>query len=235
MTFTRGTRTIGNTSGTSTLSHNNGANVKWMVVALWSIDGQRAGGDGLTYNSVAPDGKIGIVDDNNSANAWLEVFYWIAPSTGASYAVNFPNDNSDSIYFEVIGYENSVASSLDASNTGEGSSTNPSINVTVVDSSAMMYGAMIHGRQNTSGFSAGSAYTELIKLDVGNECILSEEDLLVPGTGSQTVDWTQATADDWGIIGISVREPAAAGQPVMKRTQGIPTGPGSRDRPGRWN
>ena len=28
---------------------------------------------------------------------------------------------------------------------------------------------------------------------------------------------------------------AVSGQPVMKRTQGIPTGPGSKDRPGRWN
>lgn len=28
---------------------------------------------------------------------------------------------------------------------------------------------------------------------------------------------------------------AATGQPTMKRTQGIPTGPGSRDRPPRWN
>ena len=28
---------------------------------------------------------------------------------------------------------------------------------------------------------------------------------------------------------------APAGQPVMIRTQGIPTGPGYRDRPGKWN
>ena len=29
--------------------------------------------------------------------------------------------------------------------------------------------------------------------------------------------------------------PAAEGQPTMIRTQGIPTGPGYRDRPGKWN
>ena len=38
----------------------------------------------------------------------------------------------------------------------------------------------------------------------------------------------------WTYSGIS-SEVAAGGQPFMKRTQGIPTGPGSRDRPGRWN
>jgi len=34
---------------------------------------------------------------------------------------------------------------------------------------------------------------------------------------------------DAGIV------PAGAGQPAMLRTWGIPTGPGWRDRPGKWN
>jgi hypothetical protein len=34
---------------------------------------------------------------------------------------------------------------------------------------------------------------------------------------------------------IDVNEPAAAGQPTQKRTQGVPTGSGYKDRPGRWN
>ena len=38
----------------------------------------------------------------------------------------------------------------------------------------------------------------------------------------------------WTYSGIPALA-AAGGQPFMKRTQGIPTGPGSRDRPGRWN
>ena len=38
----------------------------------------------------------------------------------------------------------------------------------------------------------------------------------------------------WTYSGISALA-TAGGQPFMKRTQGIPTGPGSRDRPGRWN
>jgi hypothetical protein len=38
----------------------------------------------------------------------------------------------------------------------------------------------------------------------------------------------------WTYSGI-LAAPPPAGQPFMKRTQGIPTGPGSRDRPGGWN
>jgi hypothetical protein len=37
----------------------------------------------------------------------------------------------------------------------------------------------------------------------------------------------------WGYSGISVT--AVGGQPVMIRMQGIPTMPGYRDRPGKWN
>lgn len=37
------------------------------------------------------------------------------------------------------------------------------------------------------------------------------------------------------FAGASGGEPLAAGQPTMIRTWGIPTGPGWRDRPGKWN
>lgn len=37
----------------------------------------------------------------------------------------------------------------------------------------------------------------------------------------------------WGYSGISVT--AVGGQPVMIRMQGVPTMPGFRDRPGKWN
>ena len=37
----------------------------------------------------------------------------------------------------------------------------------------------------------------------------------------------------WGYSGISIT--AIGGQPVMIRMQGVPTMPGYRDRPGKWN
>lgn len=35
--------------------------------------------------------------------------------------------------------------------------------------------------------------------------------------------------------GLSGGTPSAVGQPVMVRMQGVPTMPGYRDRPGKWN
>lgn len=51
------------------------------------------------------------------------------------------------------------------------------------------------------------------------------------------VEWTDGTDLDSypGTYPTVTANIPATGQPTMKRTQGVPTGPGSKDRPGRWN
>ena len=57
---------------------------------------------------------------------------------------------------------------------------------------------------------------------------------LAPPAPDGTISQLDRQHIAWTYSGISALA-AAGGQPFMKRTQGIPTGPGSRDRPGRWN
>jgi hypothetical protein len=58
--------------------------------------------------------------------------------------------------------------------------------------------------------------------------------ILAPPAPDGTISQADRQHIAWTYSGILAAQPAA-GQPFMKRTQGIPTGPGSRDRPGRWN
>ncbi len=59
---------------------------------------------------------------------------------------------------------------------------------------------------------------------------------LIPGvTPNSGPDQEGRQESGWSYSGILAEAPPTAGQPTPIRTQGVPTGSGSRDRPGRWN
>lgn len=95
-------------------------------------------------------------------------------------------------------------------------------------------------REDTSAESVDNSYT----LDAvthsatpgGTDAILLSASRIVAATTAQQTDfsWTVSTT---AIAAIATYKEAggAVGQPTQHRTQGVPTGSGSRDRIGRWN
>ncbi len=55
------------------------------------------------------------------------------------------------------------------------------------------------------------------------------------GGGGDNGANTQCAAAIFTLVGLGNDAPPSVGQPTQHRTQGIPTGSGFRDRPGRWN
>jgi len=210
MTWAVDTSTQGTygTSNPNTLSHTCSASTKLLVLAIFVNGTTARTGGAPTYNGTPmTDSGQGFVF-LSGGEAGVEVWYLIEPDTGSSYTVSVPNTGAVNCDLSVTSFEATNNAAFDNSNSASADSGTWSVSVTVSNNNCLMFGAVGSGERDTP--TAGTNYTLIHTYDAGNQVWGSEYDLDAGSSGSITVDFTPARADDWGLIGIGFYETTTA-------------------------
>ena len=195
-----------------TLNHTCSAATTLLVAVVFLRDTAARTGGALTYNGVtmtdSGQGQVVPVE-----NASVEVWYLINPPTGSSYALNAPNTALLSGTISAMSFESTGDAALDNSNSATGTSTAPTVSVTMGNANGLMVGGLGSGDRDVP--SAGGAYTLVHTDDAGNQVWASEYDLDSGASGGVTVDFTTPHSEDYAIIGVGFYEAAAAARRIF--------------------
>lgn len=138
---------------------------------------------------------------SNTDHALVMMWELEHPHTGTCQ-FSVPNALSETVGLVMASFVPSTgAGALSRSNTGEGTSTNPSINVTGTVANSLMVGACTDGYRNQ--VTQGANYTSLRQRDAGNWTFCSEYDLDSSSAGTIAVNFVLSTSDTWGIVAAS--------------------------------
>lgn len=208
--------------GTEVIAHNHNGTLLILLASFSQNPGV------IDWNGTALTKKIGTGYGESMPSS--EVWYLQNADVGA-HNLTMQNGADNYIYahFCIISINgaSSDADPFDQTASGSGNSTTAAATLASCDPTSRTY--FVDGL-NTAGVwkaqTGGAGQTELWDgLNVDNDCSAGYwED----AETAMTATWGGATAWECAAVELEVLE--VLGQPTMIRTQGIPTGPGSRDR-----
>jgi hypothetical protein len=196
-----------NNSDPDTVSITIAATAKLLVVTRWTNGITPPTGGSPTANSVTlTDSGQGFVAQA-AGECGVQVWYLVNPPTGL-VTVSIPNINTTfgevvcSSYIPSAGacaYVNSVSTS--------GLTQNPSTTYSIGYNNCLLFGALASGDRDVP--TAGTNYSLIATYDAGNQTWGTERWLDSGTSGTKTVSFGTARADDWGLIGVAFREATA--------------------------
>lgn len=191
-----------------------------------------------TYNAVSMGN--GTLYEVIAGSGYMQAkFHFLEnPSNGNNdYVITYTHTGGGSIFYAYIlaaWYDGAHQSSVFGNENGSnGDSSAISTLLTPPEDNCLIQG-VYYSESNNVG-SIGSGENFLDDYDFGSR--VAGGSYVIQGTaGEQDIDWSLSPGDLWIQAVISLKAAAVAGgQPFMQRMQGIPTGPGFKDRPGGWN
>ena len=160
----------------------------------------------VTYNGVSMT-SASKVHSNGSSNGYIQMFYLIAPATGANTVAVTNNSSADlaggSVSF--AGVNQSTPTSGLATNVGNGTSGSVSVSTNVGD---MVIDALCNG----SGFASGTSLQTtrwLINANSNSAAGNGASSTAAGAAGSVTMGYTNFNLDWWGLIGINIKQVTA--------------------------
>lgn len=150
----------------------------------------------LTYAGVDLTKAQGLTTGSMRAEIW----YLANPKVGSNLVNATVSGNTDDRKFRSSSYTG--AGALDASNTGTGSTGNPTVNITTVADNCWVIDAV--AKFGTGAATVGAGQTSVMN-DVSGSTLgaASYEGPKTPA-GAVTMSWTEATANDWSAVAMSI-------------------------------
>jgi hypothetical protein len=175
---------------------------KLLVVTRWTNDNVAPTGGVPTANSTP------LTDSGQGfkvhTECGVQVWYLINPPTG-DVTISVPNDNTT---FGMVVCSSYIPSGGSCAYVNSASLTgltqNPSTTYSVGYDNCLLFGALASGDRDVP--TAGTNYTIIATYDAGNQTWGTERWLDSGTSGTKTVSFGTARADDWGLIGIAFRE-----------------------------
>lgn len=162
----------------------------------------------VTYGGVSMT-SVAKRHSNDSSAGFVELFYLIAPATGANNVVVTLSSGTADLTGGAISFTGASQSAGDYANvvSAAGSGTTPSVIVTGTAAASMVVDAACVGSQF---ISAGAGQTQRWMLNINSSTAAGNgAGSTEPGSGDITMSWTVAS-DWWSTIGLEVKEAGAA-------------------------
>jgi hypothetical protein len=191
--------------GARTWNHTVAGTNRMLVVSveLW----QDVAGTGtitaLTYNGVAMTKSQGTTTGAMRAEIW----YLASPATGTNVVSATVTGDTDDRKFRSTSWTG-VSSTLDASGTGTGGTGNPSVSITTVAANAMIVDAA--AKFGTTAFTVGAGQTSVMNDTTGSTTGVASYKSQA-SAGSTTMSWTNASANDWSAVALSLAPATTTG------------------------
>lgn len=172
------------------------------------------------------------------SNAYLEVWEVNVTSTTGSAVIRITANGSTNgmgwILWYITGEDDSGTIVQVVTNSGAGTSSSVTMATFAAVDNLTYFGTAGQSTFADKPISPDESRVEIAETECTEQYHHADHRQNPHGSDtSLTASWTGG--EDWGAIGIEIKAEVAAGQPTQKRTQGIPTGSGYRDRAGRWN
>jgi hypothetical protein len=188
------------------------------LIVLFVIGISKTTGQALANGDVTDGTNAYQKDVGNDAAAGAEIFggIWstIEASGGTKRTLTFDPAGAEWHYYTAFAAEFSgVADTAytDGSNTGAGSSTNPTINVNVGTAGSMLLGACGWDTSGTDAIAPGANYSAVGEEENGASYVVAAAEYdLSASSGSVAINWTRATSP-WEIYACAYK--VAGGAP----------------------
>lgn len=171
-------------------------------VALWQDVAGTGTISGITYNSVALTKAQGVTNGAMRAEIW----YLVGPATGTNTVSATVSGDTDDRKFRSVSYTG--VSGYDASNSANGGSGNPTVSVTTVADNCWVQDAV--AKFGTGAATVGAGQTSVLNNVTGATLGAASYEGPKTPAGSVTMDWTQASANDWVSVAMSFSPQVAA-------------------------
>lgn len=184
---------------TATLSHTTSGSNRILIVAAHQFTVAASSVTGITYNGVAMT-KIGSTQTIQAGNAYMSLWYLIAPATGANNIV-VTKGNGDLVSIAAASYTGAKQSGQpEVTGTATGSGTAPSNAITPSTNNAMLLMAV--GGDGVGGLATGATnWTK--RVENYTKGSIGEKSVATPSSTTQTVTFS---SQNWGVIQISLAE-----------------------------
>lgn len=154
---------------------------------------------GVTYNSVALT-KIGAVTVSNTNRT--ELWYLVAPSTGANNIVATFTGANDYVVGGISFYNASQTAQPNVFNTGS-NSDNGSTAVSTAATSTLancMFVDAVQAGIDTRTLTVGGTQTQRVNAQNAGAIVGAMSNLLVAAAGSQAMEWSISTGSRWAHV-----------------------------------
>lgn len=196
-------------SGTSlSWSHTCSGTDRVLLVMSYVYNGTAASATSITYNGVALTKADGVASTLESNNQYVELWYLVAPATGANtitinYSASVSNSSGDAISFTGVDQSNPIDSH--AASATASTVTSYSQATTVVASNCWLAGTIA----TRNGPATAGAGTTLRQSNSGTYQVNGDSNTTV-STGSQALNWNFSSSAVAGAVTVSIQPPQAA-------------------------
>lgn len=175
-------------------------------VMLWQDVAGTGTISGITYNGVAMTKAQGVTNGAMRAEIW----YLANPASGANNVSATIVGATDDRKFRSVSYTGvDQASPLDASNSASAGTGNPSVAVTTIADNCWVQDAV--AKFGTGVATVGGGQTAVMNDVTGNTLGAGSYEGSKTPAGSVTMDWTQASANDWVSVAMSFKPSTSSG------------------------
>jgi hypothetical protein len=202
--FDASARSAAATTNPRTLSHVTAAAADVLVLFIAVGSATNRSGGTPTYNGVAMTQGGTTQKAAASPEGSMEVWYLLNPPAG-TFNFSVPNAGAASIVLSSASFipPAGKTSGFCAAGGGNGTSTNPTANVTTTDNNCLLVAGVFTGA--TTWAPSARTGTQLFDNDSGAVGEGSQY-LLDAGTaGVKTMAWTFGTSDDWGEVVVAFK------------------------------
>ncbi len=196
-----------------------GANAKILIVmVLYAGNVQRTGGS-PTYNNVAlsqAESLAGVTE------AVCELWYLQNPPTGSALPISIPNTNTVTAWVYVVSVNAAAGYVIGVDDTGITETTGESPLVTLVTSVANTFLVACVASGDNSFAPTGRTGTSLYEEDIATYGGAAQYHTTAD-IGSIDLVWTESTSDDYGALGIALKESSSSSSTSSSTTSSSTT------------
>lgn len=222
--------TSGLLAQTFTFSHTCTGSDRLLVVCIAWTDTSISGAtpSSVTYNGVA----LTFLTTNSAGIGVNEIWYLIAPSTGANNVVvtftnivpsEGPSSNAVCGSMSFTGVDQTTP--LGTPGTANANSTAPSVSVTGASASNFVFDSLLvasgASAQPTITVNASQLQRWQTKIGAGSVRIAGAGSTKASAAGSVTMSWTLSVARNWATIAVEVLQVAVAGTARQRTLVGV--------------
>ncbi len=176
------------------------------VAIIYSTNTNRTGG-APTYNGVALTQADTVRRAPSGAESSAELWYLLAPPTGATYTVSVPNTAAKAMDIVISSYSAQAGSisAFDVAGGAGATSASPASSVVATEGDAVI-AVVASGAQAWTGASYGGQIGTVLYNNDNGSWGGGSQYLVTGESGTQQMSWTFSTSDDWGLVIAAFKE-----------------------------